>query len=54
MTADPLVSTSTGTWTVIDGTGAYARLHGTGTISGTADDNINLITRLYVGSVHFD
>ena len=54
MTTNPLILTNTGTWTVINGTGAYARLHGTGTVSGTADDTINLITRIYQGSVHFD
>jgi hypothetical protein len=54
VTADPLILTDTGTWTVIAGTGAYAHLHGTGTISGTADDTVNLITRVYVGSVHFN
>ena len=54
VTTNPLILTNTGTWTVINGTGAYARLHGTGTVSGTADDTINLITRIYQGSVHFD
>jgi len=54
VTADPLVLTNTGTWTLIAGTGEYADLHGIGTVSGTADDNINLITRIYQGSVHFD
>jgi hypothetical protein len=54
VTADPLVLTNTGTWTIIAGTGAYADLHGVGSISGTADDNINLITRTYQGGVHFD
>jgi hypothetical protein len=54
VTADPLVLTNTGTWTLIAGTGAYEDLRGIGTISGTADHNIDLITRTYEGSVHFD
>ena len=53
-TADLLVLTNKGTWTIIAGTGAYADLQGVGTISGIADHNINLITRIYQGSVHFD
>ena len=54
VTGDPFVFTNTGTWTIIAGTGAYDRLHGTGTVSGIANYNINLITRAYQGSVHFD
>lgn len=54
VTADTLVLTDEGTWTIIAGTGAYADLHGIGTVSVTADDNHNLITRIYQGSVHFD
>ena len=54
LTSDPNVLTDTGTWTVIDGTGAYAGLHGVGTVSGTVDDNVNLISRTYAGFVHFD
>ena len=33
--------------------GTYAS-SGTGTVSGIADDNLDLITRIYQGSVHFD
>jgi hypothetical protein len=54
LTADPNVLTDTGTWTVIDGTGAYANLRGGGTVTGTVDDNISLISRTYTGDVHFD
>ena len=38
----------------IAGTGAHVLLHGTGTVSGIADHNIDLITRIYQCSVHFD
>ena len=38
LTADPQVLTDSGTWTIIAGTGAYADLHGQGTISGTVND----------------
>jgi hypothetical protein len=54
LTADPQVLTDSGTWTIVAGTGAYADLHGQGTISGTVNDLIPLISRTYVGDVHFD
>ena len=54
LTSDPNVLTDSGTWTIIAGTGAYADLHGQGTVVGTVDDNVNLITRTYEGGVHFD
>jgi hypothetical protein len=54
LTSDPNVLTDNGTWTIIAGTGAYADLHGHGTVVGTVDDNVNLITRTYEGDVHFD
>jgi hypothetical protein len=38
----------------VDGTGAYANLHGQGTVAGTVDENVNLITRTYDGQAHFD
>jgi hypothetical protein len=53
VTADPNVFANEGTWAVVDGTGAYATLHGTGDVEGTVDDTANLITRDYVGLVHF-
>jgi hypothetical protein len=54
VTADPLVLSDTGTWTIIDGTGEYSELHGQGTVTGTADDNIGLISRTYEGTVQLD
>lgn len=49
---DPHVLVNTGTWSIIAGTGAYERLRGQGTLTGTNDDI--LINRTYVGEVHFD
>ena len=54
VTADPMVLTDTGSWTIIAGTRAYVDLEGVGIISGTADDNLDLIRRTYMRSVHFD
>lgn len=54
LTANPQVLTDSGTWTIITGTGAYAHLHGQGTVTGTVDDSIPLISRTYAGEVHFD
>ena len=53
VTADPNVFANEGTWAVVDGTRAYATLHGTGEVEGTVDDTANLITRDYIGLVHF-
>jgi len=50
-TADPHVLTEAGTWVIIGGTGAYEALRGRGRITGTADDNVDLITRTYRGTV---
>ncbi len=55
VTADPNVLTDEGTWAIVDGTGAYKDLHGRqGEITGTADDNTNVISRTYTGDVHFN
>jgi hypothetical protein len=54
VTADPLVLAGEGTWVVLDGTGAYATLHGRGTVTGTADDHTGVITRVYIGDVLLD
>lgn len=53
-TEDPNVLTDKGTWAVIDGTGAYETLRGSGQVTGTADDNTGVISRTYTGTVHFD
>jgi len=53
VTDDPNVFANTGVWVILDGTGAYADLQGTGDMEGTVDDAANLITRIYAGLVHF-
>jgi hypothetical protein len=50
-TEDPNVLSDHGTWVIIDGTGAYATLQGRGRVIGTADDNLDLISRIYSGRV---
>ena len=50
-TEDPHVLTDHGTWAIIDGTGAYEALQGRGRVTGTADDNLDLISRTYSGTV---
>jgi hypothetical protein len=51
-TEDPNVLTDDGTWLIIDGTGTYETLQGRGRVTGTADDNLDLISRTYSGTVH--
>ena len=48
---DPRVLTDDGTWAIIDGTGAYETLQGRGRVIGIADDNLDLISRTYRGTV---
>jgi hypothetical protein len=50
-TDDPHVLSDHGSWTLIDGTGAYETLQGQGRVTGTANDNLDLITRTYNGTV---
>jgi hypothetical protein len=50
-TQDPHVLTDDGTWVITDGTGAYETLQGRGRVTGTADDNLDLISRTYSGTV---
>lgn len=50
-TDDPHVLTEAGSWAITGGTGAYETLRGDGRITGTADDNADLITRTYSGTV---
>src|SRR5215831_3636753 len=47
LTDDPNLSLDQGTWVIVDGTGAYATLHGTGDVTGTVDDAADLITRVF-------
>lgn len=49
--ADDPIALNTGVWVIVDGTGAYSTLHGTGDMVGTVDDEANLITRIYTGIV---
>jgi hypothetical protein len=41
-----------GTWSVVDGTGAYARLRGVGSLTG--DNAGDTILDVYVGQMHLD
>jgi hypothetical protein len=50
-TDDPHVLSDHGSWVVIDGTGVYETLRGRGRVTGTADDNLDLIRRTYDGTV---
>jgi hypothetical protein len=50
-TEDQHVLTDEGTWVIIDGTGAYEALQGRGRLTGTADDNLDRISRTYRGMV---
>ena len=49
--ADPHVLDDHGVWVLIGGTGAYETLRGRGQVTGTADDNLDLIRRTYRGTV---
>ena len=52
VTDDPNISLDQGRWVIVEGTGAYATLQGTGNVVGTVDDAANLITRIFMGTVH--
>lgn len=51
VTDDEHVFANSGTWVIVDGSGAYSALRGTGKIQGTVDDQANLITRIFTGLV---
>jgi hypothetical protein len=51
-TRDPRVLADDGTWMITGGTGAYATLQGGGRVTGTADENLDLISRTYSGTLH--
>lgn len=42
----------TGTWVILDGTGAYETLHGEGEVIGLVDEESGIITRTFVGVAH--
>jgi hypothetical protein len=50
-TDDPHVLADDGTWAIIDGTGAYKELRGRGRVRGTTDENLDLVSRIYRGTV---
>ena len=50
-TEDPHVLSDHGSWAIIDGTGAYETLQGRGRVTGTADENRDLINRTYHGTL---
>jgi hypothetical protein len=45
---------TTGTWNVLRGTGAFAKLHGTGILQGTPDPTAPRIVDVYDGTTHID
>jgi len=51
-TADFELAVDTGTWVILDGTGAYETLHGHGDVIGVADESTGIITRSFVGVAH--
>jgi hypothetical protein len=51
---DPHVLIDHGTWAIIDGTGVYETLQGRGQVTGTADDNLDLINRTYNGTARHE
>ena len=51
VTEDPNVLADDGTWAIIGGTGAYETLQGRGRVKGIADDNLDLISRTYSGTM---
>jgi hypothetical protein len=53
-TASPGVFAVTGYWTILSGTGGYASLHGTGTLSETFDANLGTVVGTWEGSVRFN
>jgi hypothetical protein len=48
----PGVLTDDGNWQIKGGTGAYATLQGTGTVTGTVDHQADLVHRAYQGDAH--
>ncbi len=50
-TEDPRVLADDGTWMITGGTGAYETLQGRGRVTGTADENLDLISRTFRGTV---
>jgi hypothetical protein len=53
VTLDFATCDTVATWSVLDGTGAYERLRGAGTLSGDGDCG-DVIVDSYVGAMHLD
>ena len=53
VTLDFETADTVATWSVVDGTGAYASLHGAGKLTGTNDGG-DTILDVYVGGMHID
>jgi hypothetical protein len=49
--SDPDVLLVTGRWAVVSGTGAYANLHGAGTVNETFNTSVFVISGTWIGSV---
>jgi hypothetical protein len=49
---DENIFTNEGTWVIVDGTGAYSELRGSGSMEGIVDHDVNNINRVYTGLVH--
>ena len=53
VTLDFTTFDTVGTWSVLDGTGAYDRLHGSGSLAGDSLPNFTILD-VFTGSMHFD
>jgi hypothetical protein len=55
VTLDFATGDTVGTWTVLGGTGAYASLHGTGSLTGDKVEPADpVILDTYTGGMHVD
>ena len=54
ITLDFATAETVATWSVLDGTGAYASLHGAGTLTGDPDRSTQSILDTYSGRMHID
>lgn len=51
---DFATGTTTASWSVLDGTGAYEKLHGSGSLVGTPSCGPDCILDTYTGAIHID
>ena len=55
VTLDFATGDTVGTWSVLHGTGAYASLHGAGSLTGDKSDPADkTILDVYIGAMHID